>query len=235
MSEFPPYRVYKTLPVFLKYRGLTVDPKFKWKKRDPFVAELKTIKYNRTDAKTSEGKMVFIYILYANGKYSIKGPELKELLTRSTADSNVKEGKLEEVIVVANEEFFRKKNMVDVIRKLRNQTGEQRFSRYYNAYPYHVLAFPVPEAASVPSYGIVTPKQAKKFLESQHYRKPSDVPIIFASDPPIVWLGARPGQFVLIERLSQTTGTTFCLKRVKAGVLMSQKKSRRKGPVRRPS
>ena len=65
-----------------------------------------------------------------------------------------------------------------------------------------------PNHAYVPKHEIITKKEAEAVLEKYHC-KPTDLPLIFVTDPAIVSLGVKPGDMIKITRDSATAGESF--------------------------
>ena len=63
----------------------------------------------------------------------------------------------------------------------------------------------VPEHVYVPKHEIMTKKEAQKVLEEFNC-KPTELPLIFVTDPAILGLGVKPGDMIRIKRQSGTAG-----------------------------
>ena len=63
----------------------------------------------------------------------------------------------------------------------------------------------VPDHVYVPKHEIMTKKDAQKVLE-QFNCKPTELPLIFVTDPAILGLGVKPGDMIRIRRKSGTAG-----------------------------
>ena len=138
-------------------------------------------------------------ILNEDSKFVTQSPKLKELIKNIMLKIDI--DKLDELIIIVEDDFFTKKNMLDVVRELKNQ-GSLKYDPegllpYFNAYPFRNFIFIVPDNIAVNKHIII---DEKEFNENFKYRKIQDFPIIFSSDPPIVWNGARQGQIVKIIR-----------------------------------
>ena len=60
----------------------------------------------------------------------------------------------------------------------------------------------------VPKHEIVEIVEAKKVLHEYHC-KPTELPLIFVTDPAIIGLGVKPGDMIKITRKSATAGESF--------------------------
>ena len=63
----------------------------------------------------------------------------------------------------------------------------------------------VPDHVYVPKHEIMTKKEAQKVLEEFNC-KPTELPLIFVTDPAILGLGVKPGDMIRIKRQSGTAG-----------------------------
>ena len=66
----------------------------------------------------------------------------------------------------------------------------------------------VPEHVYVPKHEIMTKKEAQKVLEEFNC-KPTELPLIFVTDPAILGLGVKPGDMIKIKRKSGTAGESI--------------------------
>ena len=66
----------------------------------------------------------------------------------------------------------------------------------------------VPDHAYVPKHEIMNKKDAQKVLDEFNC-KPTELPLIFVTDPAIVGLGVKPGDMIKITRKSGTSGTSL--------------------------
>ena len=63
----------------------------------------------------------------------------------------------------------------------------------------------VPDHIYVPKHEIMTKKEAQKVLDEFNC-KPTELPLIFVTDPAILGLGVKPGDMIRITRKSGTAG-----------------------------
>ena len=66
----------------------------------------------------------------------------------------------------------------------------------------------VPNHAYVPKHQIMTKKEAEKVLQEFNC-KPTELPLIFVTDPAILGLGVKPGDMIKITRKSGTAGQSI--------------------------
>ena len=66
----------------------------------------------------------------------------------------------------------------------------------------------VPDHVYVPKHEIISKNEAQKVLEQFHC-KPTELPLIFVTDPAILGLGVKPGDMIKITRKSATAGESL--------------------------
>lgn len=226
---FPPNVIVRVIrDDFFRYRRLALAPRGLARDAeapvfddDRVISDMEQFYYVRLDAvrETPRGARdwVVILVLGADGKYSHHSPDLRKLLDGIEAERPTKEGRLDEVIVVAEEAFFGKKNLTDVVREAQQkQAGgpdPAGSAPFYSAYPYYNFALVVPEHKSVSPHRIMERAEVEALLRREHIAR-SDLPMVLTNDAPIVWNGGREGQVVEITRDSQTAGTSLYYRRI---------------------
>jgi len=65
-----------------------------------------------------------------------------------------------------------------------------------------------PDHFYVPKHEIMPIAEAQKVLEKFHC-KPTELPLIFVTDPAIIGLGVKPGDMIKITRKSATAGESL--------------------------
>ena len=66
----------------------------------------------------------------------------------------------------------------------------------------------VPDHVYVPKHEIMSKKEAEEVLQ-QFNCQPTELPLIFVTDPAIVGLGVKPGDMIKITRKSPTAGESL--------------------------
>ena len=66
----------------------------------------------------------------------------------------------------------------------------------------------VPDHIYVPKHEIITIQEAEEVLKKYNC-KPTELPLIFVTDPAILGLGVKPGDMIKITRKSPTAGTSL--------------------------
>lgn len=228
MSQvYPPNIVLKNLrEKFFAYRGLRLaarglaaDVEPRPFTDDEVLVDMEKNGFTRLDALRAAPRgardWVVVLVLAARGKFASHGPDLRRLLEGVTAAPQA--GRLDEVIVVAEEQFFGKKNVTDVVGEFQKRSARgadpDGVAPFFNAYPYHIFSIVVPENQSVPPHSLMSEPEVATLLEQEH-RAFQDLPVIPANDPPVIWLGGREGQVVKIVRPSATAGTALYFRRI---------------------
>ena len=235
---YPPNVVVSTLlGGFFRYRGLEPAPRglarglardatLRQYTDDDVINDMEQFGYVRIDARRLEPRgervWVVVLVLAEGGKYALHGPDLRKLLDGVGAERPAKEGLLDEVIIVAGEGMFSRKNMTDVIGEYQkaSQAGGADLAGaapFISAHPFHVFAAVIPECTSVPPHRLMAADEVAAFLQRERLAF-RDLPAVPASDPPVVWLGGREGQAVCILRPSQTAGQVPYVRRIEKGV-----------------
>lgn len=247
------------LEKFFEYRGLEQAaqglgpgpvPDFT---EDRIIGDMEQFGLVRIDAvrRSPRGRRdwVVVLVLGARGKYAHHSPDLRKLLRGVETERPAKEGRLDELFVVAEEDFFGRKNLTDLIVEMQGQDTASRKEQatrladglagaappeaeriraaltelsygdtggvapFRGAYPYHRFSLVVPEHQSVPAHIVMTAEWATALLALYRLDR-SSLPVLRAADPAAVWVGARPGQMVMIVRDSKTAGVAVGWRRV---------------------
>lgn len=207
MSEHPAYRVYETLPHFFAARDLVADAPLE-AERNEFVGALSRKGYFcvRARPRASEKKGVMaVYLLAEGSPYATSGPRLEELLVaHKPGEDGTPHGGAAEIAIIAPPATLGKANMVKVVAAARRQ---QRASIRDPAartrigfYPFTTFSVNL-SRCPIPRHSIVPPAEAQKILRSLYLSR-EDLPKLPANDPPVVWIGGRPGDVVQVVRPS---------------------------------
>jgi DNA-directed RNA polymerase subunit H (RpoH/RPB5) len=217
----PSHRVYKNLRRFFESRGL--EPVAAEKQADAgrsagldadrgaFLQALDHFGFFRTEALAADGQKVVVLLLAARGKQVESGPMLRELLSRVRGEEAAQKGRIAEVLVIVPEEVLAKKNLTDALAPLRETDGR---GPAFTLVPYHVFVIDIPRAACVPRYELVPAKEEAALLEQDRLQGKDALGRVAALDPPVVWIGGKPGQLVRIRAPSETAGEAVSYRRV---------------------
>lgn len=222
-----PARAAETLAAFFRARGLEATPATPAQD----AAELARDGYVRRHARRPEPRGarrdVVAIVLAPGSPYVTKMPRLRALLAAAEGPP-VRPDELDELIVVAPEEFFGKKLLTDALRRhfaaraaagpgreaapgaARDPTG---LAPYYTAVPYYVFYFEVPRHVAVPRHRVMSAEEVEAFLAGERLTI-ADLPEILSCDPAVVWAGGRVGDVVEISRDSFTVFVAVYYRRV---------------------
>lgn len=208
----------------LAARGLAPDMTPRQYTEDEIISDMEMFSCVRIDAarETPRGARdwVVIFVLSGTGKLSAHSPDLRRLLEGVDAEKTAREGRLDELIVVAEDAFFTKKNLTDVIADLKTRAPDNAdptgTGTFYSAYPYANFSYVLPECKSVPPHRLMTDAEVDAILASERLTF-RDFGVVFTTDPPIVWNGGREGQLCEITRDSQTAGHAYYYRRIERG------------------
>lgn len=105
--------------------------------------------------------------------------------------------KIDEVIIVHEEDALGSSALkrLETIRD---------FKEYVEVYPFNSFLFVVPQHVQVPPHHFAT-KQEVAALVHQHIDTGRHLLHILTTDPPCIWIGARPGDIIRIDRISEST------------------------------
>jgi DNA-directed RNA polymerase subunit H (RpoH/RPB5) len=146
------------LSKFFEYRGLVpaapglgpgAAPDFT---EDRIISDMEQFGLVRIDATRTcprgRRNWVVILVLSSRGKYAHHSPDLRKLLRGIETERPAKDGRLDELLVVAEEEFFSRKNLTDLIGEQQAQDAAARREQAALLDESHQRAAP-PEAARI--------------------------------------------------------------------------------------
>jgi DNA-directed RNA polymerase subunit H (RpoH/RPB5) len=215
---------------FIPYRGLKLRTDVSKSESDWVVSTMTKLGFMRIDAirevKRGNRELTIFLILSSTGAYSSHSPDLKKLLTNVISERGLLDT-LDELIIVAEDHFFDKKQLPEVIFQL--QRDQKSYSipdpegdkPYFNMYPFHNFVMNLPTSSSIPVHRILTPEEEIKVFNDL-YVCHNDIPEIHSDDPPLVWLNAKEGQIIEITRSSQTSCESVYYRRVKKTSLLNR-------------
>jgi DNA-directed RNA polymerase subunit H (RpoH/RPB5) len=203
---------------------------------DEVVGEMEARGYVRLDAaappRGRRDRVVVLVLAPAPGRYSGSAADLRGLLAAVLGEPAAREGRLAELTVVANDDFFRRAGLLDAVRDASREAAGVLAAAY--AADLAARRAAVGLGAPPPARGAGDPAGAAPFIAAYPYRYffvdffenaatfPHRVisddersaletfyrigdaayPTLFPDDPAAVWCGARPGHLVEIQRRS---------------------------------
>lgn len=175
---------------FWRYRGIKGDA---MPTESALVNNLNADGYVQLNGVYENGKKISIFVIALQNMYTDSKDHIlkfnKRIMPLAVDEA---------IIIIADTIYEHKKNIVEEIKLMSTEASVL-------VYPYHIFVIAVPFHSAVPKHILLTPEEFYKQVEGERI-KTSDILVISHKDPPIIWLGGKPGQVVLIERFSQTAG-----------------------------
>lgn len=201
--------VYKNLPDLLRYRGYTHTGE--WMTDDQFVtaAQASNIVYvdgvpssDNGPRKQADRKPITIGISIAtDSKAPIRSADSMEKAINSIAD------KKNDVMLILPDDPNASATKRIVERR-------EKLEVYIEVYTYRPFIVIVPEHDSVPQHTILDNKTASQIVADLALKSSTQLPLINTSDPPVIWMGGRPRDVIMIIRPSETSGYATAYRRV---------------------
>jgi DNA-directed RNA polymerase subunit H (RpoH/RPB5) len=226
-SEYPVVKVVNIINgAFFKYRDMTPSSRDGNKAPpvltdDRIISDMEHFAYVRIDARRNaprgdRSRVVFI-ILDPIGKYANHSPDLRKLLSGVESES-VSKILLDEIIVVASDAFFKKKALTDVIISYQQKSvggvDASGNSPFYSAHPFYNFVTVVPEHVRVPYHRIISSDEMHAIKAYGRISR-SMLPVMLNIDAMAIWIGAREGDVVEIQR-ETNTGYMYAYRRVES-------------------
>lgn len=205
------YNIYKNIHVFYSYRNLTsIDSLITNEElnasiqRNKYIilkaihqddiAEKKKVEemiLSKSKKIDTDVRVYYTIILYPNTDFDSKRSEFKKILNLVTYPKS-------DVFIISSSKIGT--HMQKFINKLNEVQEEQKIY----SYEYPLFKTIVPEYSLAPKYKILSKDEIKKQLESVYINIQS-LPKILDTDPQMIWIGAKEGQVVQYEYLSEVT------------------------------
>ena len=207
------YRMYQNIHTFYEYRKLIpVDPlmtnetlnetmqRYKYivmraisKEDQQSIQNIQTAiqKDNIVALKKLNIRLYYFIILYPNTDYNSKRPEFKKILNLVPYQNS-------DIMIITKDKIG--KHMLKFITKLNETSPSQKIY----VHEYALFKTIVPAYSLAPKYTIMSPDDIEKELTA-FYIQPNALSRILETDPQMVWIGAKPGQIVKYEYLSEVT------------------------------
>ena len=212
MAEDPCVVVYRTLAEFASVRGFKLTEKTPLEKYD-FQVKLNQDGYYPIHMIQQNTKYIIAAILSENSKYYKKGADFENLI--KTLERSVdKNNEIEEIIIITTPDIATKTTIIKIINRFiiaaaKNTVTKDDYkplSKYYNLYKYSIFYMNILRHVAVGSmYHILSPTEKKEVIE-YHRKKKADFPKLLPGTSIIPWIGARPGDIVMVKIYSVASG-----------------------------
>ena len=187
---------------FLPYRELINS---KPHSNDIVISAIEESGYYKIEAVNQDKKShMTILICSEKANCSLKKDDFMKMISK--VDFTVTTDLL---IILGNEIYEKKTYILQEIANL--QTAHEAV--YIRAWPYKRFVIPICSHEEIPKHILIPTEEVKEFCKLENLT-PSALPIILESDPPIVWLGGKRGQYVKVEVFSHTAGKAFMIFRI---------------------
>ena len=186
---------------------------------DDVLSEMTNSGYFRLDARRELPRgardLVTVLVLSGDSRLSHNVPDLRALLERTLDRASAE--RLDELLVVADDQFFERRQLFELVRA--QGAGNEPppggdpagLAAFFSVRPYCNFVTVVPDNAVVPRHRVLPPAE---FAALRLARE--TLPVVFDSDPPVVWEGGRAGQVVEITRDSQPNVVELAYRRIEA-------------------
>lgn len=143
------------------------------------------------ELKNMNVRVYYFIILYPNTDYNSKRPEFKKIL-------NLVPYTHSDIMIITKDKIG--KHMLKFIYKLNETSNSQKIY----AHEYALFKTIVPAYSLAPKYKILTQEEIEKELNTFHIQS-TNLSRILENDPQMVWIGAKVGQIVKYQYLSEVT------------------------------
>jgi DNA-directed RNA polymerase subunit H (RpoH/RPB5) len=206
-SKFEPtgyvqWDIYQILKhAFCPYRSIKVDEKDLTK--DDLQKNLQFDGYVKFEGTDLKGDKILIALLSQNDKGTNEISQTTEKFR--VFMNNVRSDKIKKILVVSPGDFS-----THILNYIYAQPDLAEMLQIHHYDRFKVV---VPLGPYCSEHRILSNEEAKEFIdynkiEVQMMKK------IYMDDPQIIWLGAEPGQYILITRLSRSSGRSNELRKV---------------------
>lgn len=192
MRRYVAFDVYENLHKMLEYRSINI-PHPPMLDQKEFSNKINNNGYVLIDANTGRGKTIIIQI-NEGSEFGTKAPEFKKLM-KLIPDWRDNLNVIFVSNVIPSNHIIRAANTISATNR----------NYYVELLHYDNFIIEIPKHVAVPRHEIVKADEVLKDL----YMTPHNFPKIYDTDPPVIWIGGRPGEFCRIYRLSEVAGETI--------------------------
>lgn len=189
MNEPVEMIIYENLKKLIKYRK--IETNYTFLSLEKFSSAMNTLQYEHIEGKSHDGHPVHIFLIQAEGKYGKKADDFKKLIQK-----DVKSNVNSEVL------YITEKPVSSYILK---KIIEYRDDNLINVFPYTYELFIIilPESDSSFKHEVADPVEFQLYCDRLIINK-VNLPKIYATDPQLVWIGAKKNDVVKISGKSET-------------------------------
>lgn len=209
MYKYTPGDVYTNITKMFGYRGVQPIPAELTSSQ--LSNQLATYEYvklegGRVDSR-GVAQNVYVYMTSPGSKYALKAPDFRKLFNTIPRE---KLNSPTEVMIVSELE------VTNHINKQIEELSAEYPNLYIEHHTYQKFLFEVPKNVQVSRHEIMTPDEFDAYSNITGVTR-DDLPKILVGDPPVVWIGAKPGDVVKIYRSSESAGKAIGMRTVISG------------------
>jgi len=217
MAEDPCVVVYRTLAEFANVRGYKLTEQKQLEKYD-FQVKLNQDGYYPVHMycdydDTLPTKCIIAAILSENSKYYKKGADFENLIKTLERSVN-KNYAIEEVLIITTPDIATKTTIIKIINRfiiaVTNNTvtkdNYKPLSKYYNLYKYSIFYMNILRHVAVGYTYKILSSEEKREIIAYHRKKKSEFPKLLSGTCITPWIGARPGDIIMVKLYSITAG-----------------------------
>jgi DNA-directed RNA polymerase subunit H (RpoH/RPB5) len=223
MIPFPPIVIInKILTIFFPYRGFKVIGTVPTTD-DDIISNMEKIGYitiNAINTKNPRGlrDRIIMVIIKNNDNLEIK--KIEKIIEE--AENSVSKNKLDELFIICNEEYFKKKNFIDfIIKQQKNQKDNINYENidypFYTICPYYIFAIDVPNSDQMDPHYVMSKNESQELLKKERLNN-IYLPRIIHMDTAIIWNGGRVGEYVKIYRKSESAMSSIYYRKIIYGI-----------------
>lgn len=205
------YIVYSNVFELLSHRGLTAVTKKM--STEQFATEINNAKYLEIVGRAANGETTVVCFIAPNQRIHETTSEFRSL-------ESVFKSAHKRVLIMAPRPYSN--NVNNALAAIRNKNwlsigGEpapasvsvvNSTAQYIENFTYQLTTIVVPRHVMVPKHELATAEEIEN--ELKRYRlTPNNLPMIERYDPPVAWLGLRPGDICKITRVDDLSGETI--------------------------
>lgn len=194
--RYMPFVVYENILKMLP--GRNVNIKHKILNQSELSSELNHIQYVKIEGTRNEfnvNKKIVIILFSPKTDYADARPTFEKLY------NSLLHGNTSNIELM----FISGKSLSNNIKKFINDQRKKQTNIYVEHYTYEPFSYNLLENDSIMPHRRLTEQESDDLLSSI-YKTKDRLPKISANDPPVVWIGGKPGDIIKIDRVSENTG-----------------------------
>ena len=195
--------VFSNLPAFLESRGL--KPKVPLPSPKEFLMSLSTNGHVRIDSIDPSSGVVSLTIVATDSEAATKGAEFKKILDgyKSKTVAGVGLDQINNIIVIVPDETVKLSNIEKTFKTAKESSKELGYTCKFLMCSYRIFSLDITKAVQVPKHVIMTKEEVLNMTKLQLFST-KELTFILETDPPVIWIGGKPGDVIRITQPSET-------------------------------